>query len=491
MDDIKQKTITSTIWKFLERFMAQAISLIVSILLARLLDPSDYSVVGIVTIFFTFANVLISGGLNTALIQKKDADNEDYSTVLYVSILLSIICYAILFFCAPLIAQLYDQPSLVLIIRVMGLSLPITAVKSIWCAYISATLQFRKFFFATLGGTLVSAVVGITMALNGFGPWALVAQQMTNTVIDTLILIVSTRIHIVLKVSITKLKVLFKYGWKVFVSSIIGVVYMETAPLAIGVKFTPNDLSYYTKGKSFPNLLSSTTTNTLSAVLFPVLARSQDDKPKLLAYTRRYMQVASFIIFPVMLGFFAVAENFVLVFLTEKWLPAVYYIQVYCIVSMFDVVAVGNCETIKAIGRSDVYLIMEIIKKSCYFLILVLFIVFSNTPEIMAISSIVCTLVQILVNSIPNIKLIGYKFGQQIMDLLPNLIMALIMMIAAYVIKYVPIPPLASLCLQMASGIVVYIGLSVVTSNKNFKYIWQTVKGFLGRRDSRANVQKN
>ena len=210
MEDIKQKTITSTIWKFLERFMAQAVSLIVSILIARILTPADYSVVSIVTIFFTFANVLISGGLNTALIQKKDADDEDYSTVLYVSVLLSIVCYIILFFCAPLIARLYEQPSLILIIRIMGLTLPITALKSIWCAYISSTLQFRKFFFATLGGTLVSAVVGITMALNGFGPWALVAQQMTNTVIDTLILIISTRIHIVLKVSITKLKVVFK-----------------------------------------------------------------------------------------------------------------------------------------------------------------------------------------------------------------------------------------------------------------------------------------
>ncbi len=481
MENVKQKTITSTIWKFLERFMAQAISLIVSILLARLLDPSDYSVVGIVTIFFTFANVLISGGLNTALIQKKDADNEDYSTVLYVSVLLSIICYAILFFCAPLIAQLYDQPSLVLIIRVMGLSLPITAVKSIWCAYISATLQFRKFFFATLGGTLVSAVVGITMALNGFGPWALVAQQMTNTAIDTLILILSTRIHIVLKVSITKLKVLFKYGWKVFVSSVIGVVYMETAPLAIGVKFTPNDLSYYTKGKSFPNLLSSTTTNTLSAVLFPVLARSQDDKPKLLAYTRRYMQVASFIIFPIMLGFLAVAENFVLVLLTSKWLPAVYYIQLYCVVCMFDVIAVGNCETIKAIGRSDVYLIMEIIKKSCYFLILVLFIIFSNTPEILAISSIVCTLVQIAVNSVPNIKLIGYKLRHQVADLLPNFIIAALMAIVAYLLHYLPFPPLVSLIVQVMGGAIVYILLCVITHNKNLKYLLQTMKSFLKR----------
>ncbi len=481
MEDLKSKTISSTIWKFLERFLAQAISLIVSIMIARILSPEDYSVVSIVTIFFTFANVLISGGLNTALIQKKDADNEDYSTVLHVSVLMSIILYVVLFVSAPLIANLYEQPLLILIIRVMGLSLPITAVKSIWCAYISATLQFRKFFFATLIGTLISAVVGFTMALNGFGPWALVAQQMTNTVIDTLVLIISTRIHIVFKVSITKLKVLFKYGWKVFVSSVIGVVYAETAPLAIGVKFTPTDLAYYSKGKSFPNLLSSTTTSTLSAVLFPVLARSQDNIPALLAYTRRYIQVTSFIIFPIMLGFLAVAENFVLVLLTSKWLPVVYYIQLYCLVCMFDVIAIGNCETIKAIGRSDVYLIMEIIKKSCYFAILISFIIFSNDPKSLAISSVVCTLVQILVNSIPNIKLIGYKFRHQIADLLPNLIIALIMAVVVYVVKYIAVAPFISLCLQVVSGVIVYMLLSMLTRNKNFKYIIQTLKAFLNR----------
>lgn len=486
-NNIKKKTIASTIWKFLERIIAQCVSLIVSILLARILDPSDYSVVGIVTIFFTFANVLISGGLNTALIQKKDADAKDYSIVLFVSVILSIICYIILFFCAPLIANMYDKPILVSIIRVMGLALPITAVKSIWCAYISSTLQFKKFFFATIGGTLVSAVVGITMALNDFGAWALVAQQMTNTVIDTLILMISTRIYITLKLSFSRLKVLFKYGWKVLLSSLIGVAYKETAPLAMGLKFTPTDLSFYTKGRSFPDVLSTTTTNTLSAVLFPVLAKYQDDREKILAYTRRYMQLASFIVFPVMLGFFAVAENFVSVVLTDKWVSAVYYIQLFCLCGMFDVIAVGNCETIKAIGRSDVYLIMEIIKKSCYFIVLFLFILFSNTPEILAIAFVICTLVQIIVNSIPNRKLIGYKFRYQLMDLLPSLLIAMAMCIAVYFMKYIPIAPIFSLIVQVFSGIVIYIVLGFLTRNKSMKYICKTVKEILNKKKSGTN----
>lgn len=478
-EQIKRKAVSGTIWKFLERFIAQGVSLIVSVIIARILTPSDYSVVSIVTIFFTFANVIISGGLNTALIQKKDADRLDYSTVLHVSVIVSVIFYIAFFFAAPWIAELYDQPVLVPIIRVMSLSLPITAVKSIWCAYISSNLQFKKFFFSTIGGTLVSAVVGIYMAVKGCGAWALVAQQMTNTTIDTLILIACTRIGIVLKVSWEKLKTLFRYGWKVFVSSLIAVIYTEISPLAIGLKFTKNDLSFYTKGKSFPSTITTATTNTLSAVLFPVLAKYQDDKEKILRYTRLYMRLSAFIVFPIMLGFFAVSDNFVSVVLTDKWLPASFYIKVFCISCMFDVVAVGNCETIKAIGRSDVFLVMEIIKKSCYFITLFIFIVFSSSPEVLASSYLICTVIQIAVNCVPNIKLIGYKFSDQIKDLLPGLIMACIMAAAVYFIGFVPMNKILLLCVQIAAGMVIYVLMSVITKNESFRYVINTVKSYI------------
>ncbi len=478
-EQIKRRAVSGTIWKFMERFIAQGVSLVVAVIIARILDPSDYSVVSIVTIFFTFANVIISGGLNTALIQKKDADKLDYSTVLHVSVIISVIFYAAFFFAAPWIADLYDQPVLIPIIRVMSLSLPITAIKSIWCAYISSNLQFKKFFFSTIGGTLISAVVGIWMAYRGFGAWALVAQQMTNTVIDTSILIICTRIGIVLKISWPKLKTLFAYGWKVFVSSLIGVIYTEISPLAIGLKFSKNDLSFYTKGKSFPSTITTATTNTLSAVLFPVLAKYQDDKEKILRYTRLYMRLSAFIVFPIMIGFFAVSDNFVSVVLTDKWLPASYYIRVFCVSCMFDVVAVGNCETIKAIGRSDVYLVMEIIKKSCYFITLVIFIAFSSSPEVLASSYLVCTVIQIAVNCVPNIKLIGYKITDQIKDLFPGLLMASLMGAAVYFTGMIGMNKTALLALQIAVGVISYLAMSIVTKNESFRYVLDTAKSYI------------
>lgn len=474
--NIKKKVISGAVWKFAERIIAQAVSLIVSIIIARLLNPSDYGVVSIVTVFFSFANVIISGGLNTALIQKKEADKDDYNTVFTISFILAIFLYFALFLTAPFIAKIYKQPILVSIIRVLGFSLPIYALKSVVCAYISANLQFRKFFFATLGGTLTSAVVGIFMALNGFGAWALVAQQLTNTVIDTLILFLVTKLKLSFKMTFNRVKGLVQYGYKILLSSLLGVTVNQINPLFIGLKYTSADLSFYTKGRSFPETLSSSMTYTISSVLFPALSKYQDDKERLLQCTRLYMRIASFVVFPVMLGFAGVAENFVLVLLGEKWLPTVYYIQIASIATMFDVVAAGNCETIKAMGRSDIFLKIEVIKKIGYFITLILFLVFSNSPRVLAISLLVCTVIQVVVNSIPNRKLIVYKGIQQIKDIFPNFFIAIIMFFVVEIVGKIQINAIAVLCLQILTGMLVYLLIAILTKNKAISILVNIIK---------------
>lgn len=470
--NIKQKTLVGAVWKFAERILAQAVSLVVSITLARLLDPSDYGVVSIVTVFFVFANVIISGGLNTALIQKKDSDAEDYNTVFTVSFFVSLIIYAVLFFGAPTIAKIYKNEMLVDIIRIMGLSLPIYALKSIVCAYVSASMQFRKFFFATLGGTLMSAVVGIALALNGAGAWALVAQQLTNTAVDTLVLFCTTKLKIRFRLSLKRLKSLLKYGSRILASSLLGVIFNQVNPLVIGFKYTSADLSFYTKGRSFPETLSSSITYTISSVLFPALSKYQDDKKQLLHCTRLYMRVASFIVFPIMLGFFGVSENFVSVLLADKWLPAVYYIKVACIVFMFDVVAAGNCETIKAMGRSDIFLKIEVIKKTAYFITIILFLLFTNSPETLAISTLACTLIQIVVNSQPNKKLLGYKLIYQLKDIVPNLIISSVMCFCVLLLGRLSLNPALLLLVQIFAGGLIYLLLAIITRNSALKVLF-------------------
>ena len=479
MNTIKAKAFSSAIWKFMERILAQGISLIVSIIIARILDPDDYSVVSVVTIFFAFANIIISGGLNSALIQKRNSDSDDYSSVLIFSVAVSVILYIVLFISAPYIAFIYKKPLLIPVIRVMCLILPIMAIKSIWCAYISSKLDFKKFFFATIGGTLFSAVIGIVMALKGFGAWALVAQQMSNTIIDTIILVLTSRLKVRLYFSLSRFRSLFNYSWKVLASSILGTIYTEIVPLVIGAKYSGTDLSFYTKGRSFPYLISNTTTNTLSAVLFPVLSKYQDDKEKLLNYTRIYIRLASYICFPIMLGFFVVSDNFVYVLLTEKWIFAAPYIRIFCVACMFDMIHIGNCETIKAMGRSDIFLIMEIIKKTSYFVTIALFVIFSNNPKVMAYSAIVCTLIAIVVNSVPNRKLIGYKYKSQISDIVPNLISALIMCIPVYLIGKIVTGRVLLLVLQIAVGGFFYILIGLVSKNSSFIYLMDLLRGFL------------
>ena len=484
-NNLKNKAFSGMIWKFMERICAQVVSLIVSIVLARILMPDDYSIVSIVTIFFTFCNVFISGGLNTALIQKKDADVEDYSTVLHTSMFAALILYMVMFFLAPSIANLYNKQILIPVIRIMSLTFFINAFKSVLSAYTSSNLQFKKFFFSTIVGTIISAFVGIYMAINGYGAWALVAQQMTNSLLDTLILYLTTKYRIIFKVSFKKLKSLFSYGWKIFVSSIISVIYDQINPLIVGVKYTSKDLAYYSKGQSYPGLINSTISDTLQSVLFPIMSKVQDNKEMVLSVTRKYIKVASYVIFPMMIGLFSVSDIFVEVVLTEKWLPIVPYIQIFCFSYMLNIIQVGNLQAIKAIGRSDITLILEIVKKSFYLIIIILFVILSKNPIVLALSSIVCTVFATVVNTYPNRKLLGYKYKYQLSDLLPNLIISIIMGIVVYLMKYIQISKFLILILQVFIGVIIYILLSKLTKNENLYYLIDYVRSYFRKRDAK------
>ncbi|MBR6676908.1 MAG: lipopolysaccharide biosynthesis protein [Clostridia bacterium] len=481
-NSLQKSTLSGMLWKFAERVGAQVVSMVVAIVLARMLTPDDYSVVSIVTIFFTFANVFISSGFSTGLIQKKDSDIKDYSTVLYISLAVSLVLYAALFFTAPVIAGVYDAPILVPVIRIMGITLIVNAVKSVLCAYVSSTLQFRKFFYSTIIGTIISAFVGIFMAYKGFGPWALVAQQMTNTCIDTLILYATTRVRFLLVFSVRRLKGLFSYSWKILVSSVISVIYDEINPLIIGIRFSGADLSFYTKGKSFPTLISNTVSDTFSAVLFPVISKLQDDTEAVLRYTRRFMKVSSYLIFPLMVGFLAVSDNFVSVVLTDKWMSASIYIQIFCASYMFNIIQNGNLQAIRAIGRSDIILILEVIKKSLYLVVIVAFILLSDKPEMLAVTALVNTLVATVINTYPNRKLIGYRYRMQIMDLLPNLLTSAVMGASVYAMNLIPLSAIILLPLQILAGAVIYVLLSLITHNENFFYFLGMAKNILKRK---------
>lgn len=470
---LKRKTFSGIIWKFLERFCAQGISLIVSIILARLLSPEDYAPISIITIFFAFANIFISGGLNTALMQKKDADKQDYSTVFTFSIIVSIFIYVLLFFLSPQIALLYKQPILINLFRVMGVILIINAIKSVLCAYISSKLQFKKFFFSTLGGTAISAIVGIIMASRGYGAWALVFQQLTNSTIDTIILFITTGERFEIFLSKKKFKSLFGYGSKMFAASFVSTLYDEISPLVIGLKFSASDLACYEKGRSFPSLINSAFNDSISAVIFPAMSKVQDRKEMVLAFTRRFMTLSSYLIFPIMIGFFCVSDNFITSILSNNWIGASAYIKIFCVCFLFNIIQNGNLQAIKAIGRSDIVLKLEVIKKSLYFIVLLTTILFSNSPIYIAGAAIINTVIATIINTYPNRKLIGYSYKMQFCDLFSNLVTAIVMgMVVYFVGKYLYIDSsFVLLIIQVLVGFIVYIVFSLISKNKNLKYL--------------------
>lgn len=475
---LKKSAFTGMLWKLAERFSAQGVTLLISIILARLLTPNDYSIVGVVNIFFAFCNVFIVGGFNAALIQKKDADIKDYSAVLWVSLSISALLYAVVFFTAPWIAVLYGKPLLQPVFRVMGLTLMVDAVKAVIYAYVSNQLQFKRFFFATMCGTTVSAAIGVAMAMMGMGPWALVAQKMISSVADTLILVLSSKFRVQLQVSFNRIKQLFSYGWKIFVATLISTVYDQMNPLIIGLRFTAVDLSYYSKGQSFPLALNYSLDGALSSVLFPVMSKVQEDKDAVLRYTRRFMRTASYIIFPVMVGFLAVSDSFVRVILTEKWMSASFYIKVFCVTYMFNIIQNGNLQTIRAIGRSDIILKLEVIKKTLYLMTIFVAVLLAKKPEHLALVTIVNTCIATVVNTAPNRKLVGYRYRDQIVDLLPNLLISAVMGVLVYTLNYVAMGAGLKLLVQCAVGVVVYVLLSLVTRNTSFHYILSACKRY-------------
>jgi len=325
---LKKKTVSGMLWKFGENGLNQIIQFVLSIILARILLPEDYGVIALVSVFITLCDKLVVSGFATSLIQKKDADSIDFSTVFWFSLGMSAVLYGVLFFCAPLIADFYgsyDRQMLIAVIRVMGLQVIMVAVNSVQSAYVSKTMQFKRFFWSNIGGTLLSAIVGIVMALNGYGVWALVGQYLVKLFGSMFVLWFTVKWRPTFAFSAARFKALYAFGWKIFAASIIKVIYNDLRSLVIGKFYTGADLAFYNRGQSFPQIIESNITGTIDSVFFPTMSHAQASKETMVSILRRTIQVSSFILIPLLVGLAAVAEPLVMLLLTEKWLPSVFY----------------------------------------------------------------------------------------------------------------------------------------------------------------------
>ena len=464
--------VSNLIWKFSERITAQLVTTVVSIILARLLDPSHYGIVAMVTIFIALANVFVTEGLGSALIQKKNPDALDYSSVLYFNIFLSIILYIILFILAPFISRFYGEGYEILtpVLRVLSFRLILSAINSVQQAYVSKHMIFKKFFWATLFGTIVSAIVGITMAYKGFGVWALVAQYLTNTTVDTIILGLSLKKKPILQFSMDRVKDLFDFGIKILGTSLLITGYQELRALIIGKMYSSEDLAFLDKGRQFPNLIIANINTSIAAVLFPKMANEQDDKTRVKTTTRNSIRFCSFIMCPMMLGLAAVSTNLISFLLTDKWLPCVPLLQLFCLVYLFQPIHSANMQAIKAMGESSIYFKLEIIKKIIELIVLLVTIWIS--VETMVIGMACCTLLFTIVNAYPNIKIIDYSFKEQMADILPSIGSSMLMALIVWVLGHISIPVFPLLIVQVLAGVAVYVSIAYFTKNRELNYIF-------------------
>lgn len=473
----KNRVFSNLIWRFAERIGAKLISLVISLILARVLGPDVYGTLAIVLVITTILQVFVESGFGTALIQKKNADDLDFSSVFYFNVAICLLLYLLLFLCAPLISKIYSRQELTALIRAVGIVLIISGVKNVQQAYVSKNMLFKRFFFSTLGGTIIGGTAGVIMALNGCGIWSYVTQYLLTEGLSTAILWLTVKWRPKAEFSFERLKGLFSYGWKLLLASFLNVVSDQIRSLIIGLKYSSSDLSFYDKGRQFPNLITENVNTSIDSVLLPALSEQQTNIENVKTMTRRAVQLSSYIMWPLMIGMCVCARPFVQLVLGDAWLPCVPFIQIFCLYYALWPIHTANLNAIKSVGRSDIFLKLEILKKLLDLAVIAatMFIGVKAMAIGLLAEGIACQ----AINALPNSKLIGYKYIDQLKDILPSILASIALGLAAYAVRLLGLGNLLTLLLQVITGFAVYIILSKAFKLESFSYVLSIVKGYL------------
>ncbi len=474
--------VKSLFFKFMERCGHQGVAFVIQIVLARLLDPTDYGVLTLLTVFINISQVFVQSGFNTALIQRKDVTEKDYSTVFWVSLSIAVFLYGILFASAPLIASFYDVPILKDVLRVLALILIPGAFNSIQNARIAKNMQFKKLMYCTLTSVILSGTVGIVMAYMGFGVWALVGQQLSNQILICIIMMVVVKWRPRFVFESQRLKLLFSFGWKLLCSSLIDTIYHNLRSLVIGKKYDSGTLGYYNRGKQFPELFVNNINGSIQSVMLPAFSKQQDDKQRMKSMMRRSIVTSSFVVFPICMGLAVVAEPLISLLLTDKWLPAVPYMRIYCFTFAFYPIHSANLQALNGQGRSDKFLQLEIIKKSYGLAVLLFTLFFFDSPIAIALGGAFSTLISCFVNASPNKKLLNYSYSEQMKDIFPSIGISVLMGALVYCVQFLGLTSWLTLLIQIPLGAVVYVALAELFKLECYNYLKNNILGFLKRK---------
>ena len=448
--------VSSLIFKSIERFSVKGLGLIVSVVLARLLSPDEFGQVAIITVFVNLCLTFVESGLSTALVQKKDVDKIDYSTVFYISFAIAVLLAGCLALLAPLVGRFYDNSALVLPLQVYSLSLIVSSFLSVQNAKLQKEMKFNMVLYTSLASTFLSGALGIALAYIGWGIWALIAYYFSHNVINSVLILILDRWIPCLRFSVKKAKGLFSYGWKMLASGLLCTLYADIRTLIIGKMFSEVKLGYYNRGQQFPTLVCGTVESTIYSVVFPAISKVQDKTDEVVKLMRNSLKIGSFILMPLEAGLCATAVPLISLLLTDKWLPAVPYMQMICIGGAIIAISVAGLTAIKSIGRSDVYMKLEIVRRVAMLAVLIGSMFLFRTVEAIAWGYAISAWIDVAIISVPTKKLFGYGFLAQIKDVWKILFASALMFAAVYAIGFAALPAWALLLIQIPVGIISY-----------------------------------
>jgi len=460
---LKQKTYKGFLWSFIERILTQFIQFALGIILARILFPSDYGLIGMMTIFIVISRLFIDSGLATALVQKQNRTEKDFSTVFYFNIIICLACYVFFYVAAPYISTFYHTPELTRIIRIFFISLIIDSFASIQITKLRIALDFKKKAICNLFAVVISGGVGVWMAYSGYGVWSLVMQTIINSLVTLILLTVLVRWKPLPIFSKSSFKQLFGFGSKMLGAMLIDAIIDNLYLFLIGRYFSKEKVGFYTRGVQVPSVIVVTLSTMLESVTYPVMASIQDNKEYLTGVYRRLIRMVSFLIVPAMFGLAFISEPFVRFFLTEKWMPAVILMQWLCFIRIFTPINLLNMSLLNAIGRSDLFLKMNLIRFPITIVLLIIAI--PHGIEVVVISQFFMSIISFIINSYMPGKLFGYGAFAQFRDLLPAILSSAIMLAVMFAVTYPIKGDLVKMIVSIIVGSVSYLLINILFKN--------------------------
>lgn len=465
---MNSKIVKGLTWKFLERSSLQFFSLFISIILARLLVPDDYGLIALTTLFISLSNVFIIYGFSSALVQRDDISDVDYSSVFFINIVLSLLLYIALFMLSPLIADFYDVPEFISVFRVLSLAILITPFSNIQTAYLTRNMEFKKLFKATIISTIIASLIAVYMAYNGYGVWALVYQSLITLLLYTILLWLLVEWKPKKLFSFQRIRILLDYGWKILIVGFMDTLYNEIVGLLIGKKYSTSDLAFYTKGQQFPKIVIQNINSTVDQVIFPALSRVQNDLASLKNLAKKFIVNTYFLVSPVAFGLIIISDSLIELLLTDKWLYAATFMRLACIYYLMTPITTANLQAIKAIGRSDLLLKLNIIK---IFLSIVSLLILINFGIIgLAMSMNVSSFLSIIVILSFNKRIIGYGLFEQFADIVPSIFYSACMF-STVLFKFLNLSSALTMIIQIITSVIIYIGLNFVFKSSTFQEI--------------------